>query len=52
MIAAIQTPYALCNLTRYEQDEEKRAPFINYGGSFTNRKIGDKRTFNAQAVHV
>lgn len=40
---AIQTPYASCSLTPYEQELENRPAFVNYG---------IKRTFNSLAVHV
>ncbi|UJR27316.1 hypothetical protein I4U23_008609 [Adineta vaga] len=48
---AIETPYATCNLTDTDKDEEKRPAFVNYGGHYKNRQYGDKRTFNSFAVH-
>jgi len=49
---AINTPYALCNLSDIEHESEKRPPFVNYGGHYNDKQYGQKRTFNSLAVHV
>lgn len=49
---AIPTPYALCDLTKSEQELENRPPFVNYGGRYNDKTSGEKRTFNSLAVHV
>ena len=51
-IVAIKTPYALCNLTNNEEHSETRPPFVNYGGRYDDKQHGEKRTFNALAIHV
>ncbi|CAF4273922.1 unnamed protein product [Rotaria sp. Silwood2] len=48
---AIKTPYALCDLTKDEQESEIRPPFVNYGGHYHDKQSGQKRTFNSLAIH-
>jgi len=52
IFSAINTPYALCNLTINEEDSENRPAFVNYGGRYNDKQGGEKRTFNSAAVHV
>ncbi|CAF1137108.1 unnamed protein product [Adineta steineri] len=48
---AIKTPYGLCDLTHGNENLENRPPFVNYGGRYSDKQHGQKRTFNSLAVH-
>ncbi|CAF3594086.1 unnamed protein product [Rotaria socialis] len=48
---AVRTPYALCNLTKIQQESESRPPFVNYGGRYNDKQSGQKRTYNSFVVH-
>ena len=49
---AIKTPYAQCDLFHGQENSENRPPFVNYGGRYSDKQTGEKRTFNSLAIHV
>ena len=52
IVSAITTPHGLCDLASDQQNLENRPAFVNYGGRFTDKQFGQKRTFNSLAIHV
>ena len=49
---AIKSPYAYCNPLDGQEHADTRPPFANYGGKYSDKSRGEKRTFNSRAIHV